>query len=169
MRLVFHILFVTLFAIFPFWGCAWGGRSYSNTELSVDFSKAGTVYETDFQIYRERHYDLVAMWYTHHRSQSNEVLKYLKGIFTDNGQQRIGIPIHILITKPVPGGEEIILEKDDFIFYIFAVGGKDAPVYSGVTSFALKPGKYRLRITNPKEHRHLKYVPVKIKLLRLHA
>ena len=168
MKPAFRALLTLLFATLASSGCAWGFRAYSNTELAVDFSQTGVAYEADFQIYREQHYDLVAMWYTHHRSQNNEVIKYLKGIFTDNGQQRIGVPVHISITKPAPGGEEVIVEKDDFIFDFFAVGGKDDPIYSAVTSFPLKPGKYRLRITNLKAHRHLKFVPAKIKLLRMY-
>ena len=169
MKATFCVLCATLLAALSFLGCAWGFRPYSKTEIPVDFSKAGAVYETDFQIYRKQHYDLVAMWYTDHFNHSNEVFKYLKGIFTDNGRRRIGIPVHILITRVFPSGEEVIVEKNDFIFDFFAVGGKGDPVYSAVTSFDLKPGKYRMRITNLKEHRRLKFVPVKIKLLRLYA
>ena len=102
MKATFCVLFAILLAALSFLGCAWGFRPYSKTEISVDFSKAGAVYETDFQIYRGQHYDLVAMWYTEYFNHSNEVFKYLKGIFTDNGRRRIGIPIHIVIIRAFP-------------------------------------------------------------------
>lgn len=169
MKLAFRTLFVTLFAILPFLGCAWGGRPYSNTEISVDFSKAGAAYEIDFQIYREQRYNLVALWYTHHRSHNNEVVKYLHGVFTDNGKLRRGIPIHILITRLSSSSRDIVVDSNKVIFDIFAVGGREAPIYSSIASFNLRPGKYRMKITNIKGHHHLKFVPAKIKLLRLYA
>ncbi len=166
MKATFRTLFAMLIACLTFFGCVLAYHSLDDTRIYIDFSKPATRYAVEFRIYREHYYNLVASFQTKCSHDENDVIKYLYGIST-NLQKNTDvrntdvIPIHLLIIKVTPYGEEVIIDRNEQIMGITSVSDT---INSIITGFVLTPGKYKMIITNIKSHNRLKYVPVSIRL-----
>ena len=126
-------------------------------EAPIDLFQEGVTAETEFHVWREDDYVLKIKYNTFGASfDDNPIIQYLGGWQTASHTGAC-IPLHVLIVKLTLHGEEIVVDE------VKDGGGIAAlAVMNTVGDYSLKAGRYRLRVTNMKSHRQLKYVPAKI-------
>ena len=155
------VLAAVIFAV-PVTGCSYVAPTLLpiSAESSIDLSQEGAVAETEFRVWCEDDYAVKITYDTFGASfYDNPIIQYLGGIHTAPGTGA-RIPLHVSIVKVTYRGEEVIVDQLEGGGGIRRFGGIGITNTFGI--YSLKSGKYRLRVTNMKSHRQLKYVPVKI-------
>ena len=128
-----------------------------HAELTMDLSQKGTTAETTFRIWVEDSYRLRL-----DLPGGREVYKYLGGGFS-TPVRSIGasLPVHLSLVRLNGQTEEVIEDCDTAWGGVGVMSWSGSGYGLGAEHFDLKPGKYRLRITNLKEHPQLQYAPAK--------
>ena len=152
------VLAAVIFAV-PVTGCSYVAPMLLPifVEAPLDLSQEGAVAETEFRVWCEDDYVMKITYDTFGASfYDNPIIQYLGGWQTAS-HTGARIPLHVLIVKQTLHGEEVVVNE------VKDGGGIAAlAINNTVGQFSLKAGKYKLRVTNMKGHRQLKYVPAKI-------
>lgn len=131
-----------------------------DAKLTMDLSQKGTTAETTFRIWVKDSYRLRL-----DLPGGREVYRYLGGDFSIPARS-IGasLPVHLTLTRLKGRTEEVIEDRDTAWGGVGIMSVSGSGYGLGFEYFDLKPGKYRLRITNLKEHPQLQYAPAKFSL-----
>ena len=131
-----------------------------HAELTMDLSREGASAETTFRIWVKDSYRLRL-----DLPGGREVYRYLGGAFSMPARS-IGasLPVHLTLTRLKGRTEEVIEDRDTAWGGVGVMSASASGYGLGFEYFDLKPGKYRLRITNLKEHPQLQYAPAKFSL-----
>ena len=156
---VLQLVLAALIFIIPVTGCSYVAPTLLpiSAEASFDLSQEGAIAETEFHVWCNDRYIVNISYDTFGASfYDNPIIQYLGGwqIHSRPGAQ---VPLHVSIVKLTYRGEEVITDTVKNGGGIYTL-----PITNSLGVYNLSPGKYRLRVTNLKGHRQLKYVPVKI-------
>ena len=135
-----------------------------DADMTIDLSRAGSTAEKEFRIWVQEDYRVRWHFQTSGGVKDNEVHKYLLGKFSSK-KPRLGasLPVHLTLVRVRSGGDTVFYDEDLTVqCSSLAPGGRFIIGNVFVVPLPLDPGKYRLKITNLKDHPRLQYVPTTI-------
>ena len=132
-----------------------------DAKMSLDLSRAGDTAATEFQIRVEDDYVLELACMTGGGGEDAAAQYLMGGDF--GGKPRLGavLPLRLVLVRLSGRREEaVVVDRRTGTRAGSSVGA--GAIYGVIAHLRLKPGKYRLTMTNLKDHPRLRYVPVEV-------